>query len=297
MELRQLKQFVAVAQTENFSRAADLLHMAQPPLSVAIRKLEEEIGIPLLIRGSRGVKLTAAGQAVLSEAIKCLDSAANISAAAHQAANGEAGILRIGFIGSLTFSLLPKLIQNFSQRYPNIRLELSESTNLGLISMLETGSVDVVFVREPTSHPAGLFFETISNDVFCVAMPTDHPLSRKKSVSLQDLRDENFIGYTPSRVGGLHAAVTHLLHEAGISLRVTQEAVQVQTVVGLVRSGLGLAMVPSINAAFMPNDVAFRPIHDLPESFHIGIALVYRDRNDNPVIQRFVASIQENLDT
>jgi len=295
MELRQLKQFVAVAQTQSFSRAADRFFMAQPPLSVAIRKLEDEIGVALLERGSRGVKLTPAGHAALAAATKCLDSAADVITAARQAANGESGGLRIGFIGSLTFSLLPRLIQHFSRRFPHIKLDLSESTNLGLLSMIDAETVDVAFVREPTTHPSNMVFEPISRDVFCVAMPADHPLARKQSLSLQELRDQDFIGYTPSRVGGLNAAVMHLLREAGVSPRVTQEAVQVQTVVGLVRSGLGIALVPSINAEFMPADVEFRPLNDLPESSNIGIALVYRERDTNPVIARFVASIQQSI--
>jgi len=295
MDLRQLEQFVAVADTRSFSRAAERLFMAQPPLSVAIRKLEDEVGVALFDRGPRGVMLTAAGQAALGAAVRCLASARDVAIAAQAAANGETGTLRVGFIGSLTFSLLPTLIQHFRGDHPQVRLELSESTNEGLLGMIESKAHDVAFVREPTTHPAHLTFMTVADDVFCVAMPAHHPLARQRKVRLKDLRDQDLIGYTPSRVGGLHAAVMHLLHDANLSVKVAQEAVQVQTVVGLVRSGLGIALVPSINAEFMPNDVVFRPIADLPASSRIGIALAYHEQNANPVLPRFVRNIQDTL--
>ncbi|NYT77489.1 LysR family transcriptional regulator [Alcaligenaceae bacterium] len=291
MELRQLKQFVTVAQTQSFSRAAERLFMAQPPLSVAIRKLEEEVGVALFERGSRGVKLTPAGHAALAAAQRCLDGAQAVIQAAQSAADGERGLLRVGFIGSLNFSLLPQLIKEFSQRYPNIRMELSESTNHGLISMLESDALDVAFLREPTTHPTYLAFETIADDAFCIALPADHPLVFKSSLTLRDLQDQDLIGYTPSRVGGLNAAMMSLLHTAGISVHITQEAVQVQTVVGLVRSGLGIALVPSINASIMLSDVVFRPIKNLPASAKIGIAVAHRNNDNSPTLLRFKNSI------
>lgn len=291
MELRQLKQFVTVAQTQSFSRAAERLFMAQPPLSVAIRKLEDEVGVALFERSSRGVKLTPAGHAALAAAQRCLDGAQAVTQAARSAADGESGLLRVGFIGSLNFSLLPQLIREFSQRYPNIRMELSESTNHVLLAMLEGETLDVAFIREPTAHPTHIAFETIAHDCFCAALPSDHPLAKKRIVTLCDLQDQDLIGYAPSHVGGLNAAMMHLLHEAGISVRITQEAVQVQTVIGLVRSGLGMALVPSINAAIIVNDVVFRPIRNIPASAKIGIAIAHRRNDNSPTLHRFKTSI------
>ena len=130
MELRQLSQFIAVAETQNFSRAAERLAMAQPPLSVAIRTLEEEIGVALFDRIARGVRLTDAGEAALEAARKCLREADEVVSLARMAAKGEAGLLRIGFVGSATFDVLPRLIEAFSERYPMVRLDLFEAANL-----------------------------------------------------------------------------------------------------------------------------------------------------------------------
>src|SRR3954469_8250206 len=136
MDLRQLRQFMTLAEERSFSAAARRLFMAQPALSVAIRKLEEEIGSPLFLRGSRGVRLTAAGEAARHAAQRCLAAAADIPTAARLAAGGEAGSLRIGFSGSVTVRLLPRLLQAFSRRYPAVKLELREGTNLELLTQV-----------------------------------------------------------------------------------------------------------------------------------------------------------------
>ncbi|HUG21094.1 LysR family transcriptional regulator [Piscinibacter sp.] len=295
MDLRQLKQFVAVAETRSFSRAAERLCMAQPPLSVAIRKLEEEIGFPLFERGSRGVQLTPAGDAALEAARKCLRDAEEVLSAARAAAGGEAGRLRIGFIGSVTFGLMPRLIQAFRAHYPNVKLELVEATNQELLSAVEGETLDIGFLRMPTAQPPGVKVQLIERDVFVAALPAQHALARRKSLSMKDLANQPFIGYTPSRVGGLHAAVTQLLMHAGVSPSVTQEAVQVQTVMGLVASGLGMALVPSVNAAAASDLVAIRPIRDLPRSPSIGIGLAYRASGESVVAKRFREVVGEVL--
>ena len=292
MELRQLRQFVAVAETLSFRRAAERLCMAQPPLSVAIRKLEQEIGVALFARGSRGVRLTVPGAAALEVARKCLHESEEIASVAKAVAGGEAGRLRIGFIGSVTFGLMPRLVQSFSLRYPNVKLQLRESTNRELLSWVENQVIDIGFVRVPTTRPPSVQFQLIQKDVFCAALPAHHPLARKKSLSLKELGMQPFIGYTPSRVGGLNAAVAQLFDQAGITPSVTQEAVQVQTVIGLVESGLGVALVPSINAPHASSRVVFRPIRNLPSSPSIGIALAYHAAAESLVAKRFRETVE-----
>lgn len=295
MDLRQLRQFAAVAEELSFRRAAERLYMAQPPLSVAIRKLEEEIGVQLFERGSRGVRLTAAGQSAYEAALKCLRDADEVASAARAAAQGEAGRLRIGFIGSVTFGLMPRLIRTFSARYPNVKLELHESTNAEAVSAVESGTLDIGFVRVPTARPAAVKFQLIERDVFCIALPARHPLAAQKSLRLKDLADQPFVGYAPSRAGGLHAAVTQLLQRAGVSPSVAQEGVQVQTLIGLVESGLGLALVPKVSSAHASRRVAFRPIRDLPRDAVIGIALAYHGAEESMVARRFRDTVTEEM--
>lgn len=291
MDLRQLRQFVAVAEAQSFRRAAEHLFMAQPPLSVAMRKLEEEIGTPLFERSARGVRLTAAGENALVAARKCLADAQDVASAARAAAGGETGQLRVGFTGSATFGLLPRAIQAFSRRYPGVRLMLQEMTNQQLLSLVQAQQVDLGFVRVPTSRPPGVHFEVLEKDVLCVALHPDHPLASKAALSIHDLADQDFIGYVPSPVGGLHAACASLLQKADVAPRIAQEAVQVATVIGLVDSGLGLALVPSANTRYYTANVVYRPLRDLPKGESIGIALVHRPDSANPAIRHFLSSV------
>ena len=287
MELRQLNQFIVVAEALNFRRAAERLHMAQPPLSVAIRKLEEELGASLFERQARGVALTAAGTEVLRLARQCLGSAQALKAAAQSAAQGESGLLRMGFVGSATYSLMPKLLPAFRQRYPKVELELRESTNLELLALVEAGKLDIGLVRYPTHSASELRFQVIERDVFCAAIRADHPLARKRKVSLGELAKEPLIDYGSTKVPGLHAMVMLAFEQAGLRPHVAQEATQVQTVISLVQSGMGVALVPSVSALLAPRGVVFRPIVALPAAVGIGIAMTSRHEGRLATVDRF----------
>ena len=287
MELRQLSQFVAVAEMQSFSRAAERLSMAQPPLSVAIRKLEDEIGVLLFDRGARGVRLTDAGEAALEAARKCLREADEVVSLARMAAKGEAGLLRIGFVGSATFDVLPRLIEAFSERYPKVRLDLFEAANLELLQSVTNGRLHLAILRVPTAAPAGVSLQLIEQDVFCIALPARHPMAGRESLALAELADEAFIGYVPGRASTHHAAMTQLCLQAGIMPRITQEGVQVQTVIGLVASGLGVAIVPAIHSQYSSRRVVFRPIRDLPAGSVIGISLAYPTTRETAAARRF----------
>jgi DNA-binding transcriptional LysR family regulator len=287
MELRQLRQFVAVAEARNFRRAAEQLHMAQPPLSVAIRKLEEEVGTALFERQSRGVMLTAAGVAALAVAQECMASADALRDAALSAAGGESGVLRVGFVGSATYSLMPKLLPAFRSRYPDVELVLRESTNLELLALVEGGQLDIGLVRYPTASASALRFEIVERDVFCAVLPVRHALSRQRGLSLAELARYPFIDYASTRVPGLHAMVMLAFQQAGLTPRVSQEATQVQTVISLVQSGMGVALVPSVSARLAARGVVFRPVSGLPASAAVSIAMASRSRGSNAATERF----------
>jgi DNA-binding transcriptional LysR family regulator len=288
MELRQLHQFAAVADTLNFRRAAERLHMAQPPLSVAIRKLEDELGATLLERGRRGVRLTSAGAAVLEAAQRCLGDVEKIRLAAQHAARGDSGRLRIGFVGSATYSLMPRLLPLFRGRYPRVDLELRESTNVEVLSLVAAERLDVGFVRFPTAQPTGLALEVVERDVLWAVLPAGHPLARKRPLRLRDIAEGPFIDYSSSTVPGMHAVVMLAFQQAGITPRqVAQEATQVQTVVSLVAGGLGVALVPSVTARQSVQQVVFRKVADMPAAAALAIALAYRADDGSPVVKRF----------
>ena len=294
MELRQLRQFVAVAEAGSFSVAAERLCMAQPPLSVAIRKLEQEIGAELFKREARGVRLTPAGTAALEVAMRCLREADRIAVRAREADKGEVGELRIGFIGSVTFELLPHLVQTFAERYPKVKLELHEATNLSALQEVQNGTMDLGIIRIPALPPPGVQLQVIGTDIFCVALPIGHKLAQKRSLRLSELLGEPFIGYKPSLPGtALHAGLMQIFMQAGVAPNVTQEAVQVQTVIGLVASGLGVALVPSVHAAHSTPRVAFRPLREPVQGSTIGIALAYKASDELAVSKRFRELVRE----
>lgn len=294
MELRQLRQFVAVAEAGSFSVAAERLCMAQPPLSVAIRKLEQEIGAEFFKREARGVRLTPAGTAALEVAIRCLREADRLAVSAREADRGESGELRVGFIGSVTFELLPHLVQTFAARYPKVKLELHEATNQSALKEVQSGTMDLGIIRIPALAPPGVQLQVIGTDIFCVALPIDHRLAQKRSLRLSELVGEPFIGYKPSQPGtALHAGLMQLFMKAGLTPVVTQEAVQVQTVIGLVGSGLGVALVPSVHAPHSTNRVTFRPLREPVQEATIGIALAYKASDELAVSLRFRELVRE----
>lgn len=295
MELRQLKQFVAVAEALSFRRAAEHLHMAQPPLSVAIQKLEHELGAELFERRGRTIALTAAGMEALRTARRCLAAADDVRTAVGHAAKGLSGRVRLGFVGSATYALLPQLLPVFRNRYPGIELELRESTNLELLALLEQEKLDVGLVRYPTAAASSLVFQVVERDVFHAVLPKGHPLAALRQVTLKALAKEPLIDYASTQVPGLHAMVMLAFQHAGLSPRVVQEATQVQTVLSLVESGMGVALVPSVSARVASANVVFRPIRGLPAAAGIAIALAYRASSETAATRRLREVAGERL--
>lgn len=288
MDLRQLQQFVALAETGNFHRAAERLHMAQPPLSISIRKLEDALGTPLFVRTSRGVRLTQAGEAALHDARRALFHAGQARAAALAAAHGERGALRVGFVGSATYALLPKLIPAFRAAHPGIELILHESTSASILDRLERHQLDAGLVRFPILHSGGYTLMPLENDEFVVAVPADSRFAERDAIALKALAGEPFIMHPSAEVPNLQAVAMLLCQQAGFVPRVTQEAVQVQTIVSLVESGLGVALVPSVAARYINRRVRFLRLASPRPAARIGIALATSTDSDDRQVQRLL---------
>ena len=289
MELRQLKNFVVLAETLNFHRAAERLHMSQPPLTVAIRKLEEEIGTALFDRTPQGVVLTAAGQNALSSARRALHFAQETRHVALASANGEEGVLRIGFVGSATHALLPGLIQRFRERYPRVNLQLDESVTLNLLGRLETDALDAALIRVPVpaTEIPGVDVDLLETDHFILAVPASSRLAIRSYVRVEELRNKPFIAYPVSVGPTMHALSMRSFDAAGFRPLVAQEAIQVQTVISLVESGLGVALVPSKASKYSLHKVRFVEVADFRETMRIGLGLATRQGNGNPILQNF----------
>ncbi|MGO4331040.1 LysR family transcriptional regulator [Cupriavidus sp. 2TAF22] len=289
MDLRQLQQFVALAETGNFHRAAERLHMAQPPLSISIRKLEDSLGTPLFVRTSRGVRLTQAGEAALHDARRALFHAAQARAAAVAAAHGERGALRVGFVGSATYALLPRLIPAFRAAHPGIELILHESTSASILERLERHQLDAGLVRFPILQAGGYTLMPLETDEFVAAVPADSEFAQQDTVALKALAAEPFIMHPSADVPNLQAIAMLLCQQAGFVPRVTQEAVQVQTIISLVESGLGVALVPSVAARYVNRRVRFLRLSSPRPSARIGIALATPADSDDRQVQRLMA--------
>jgi DNA-binding transcriptional LysR family regulator len=287
MDLRRIRHFVVLSETLNFRRAAERLHMAQPPLTVSIQKLEAELGTKLFVRATSGVTLTASGHAALAEARRLLFHGSQFAQIAHSAAEGTAGRLHVGFVGSTTFGMLQKLVPLFRTNYPQVELVLDEATSGDILRMLDDEVLDVGLVRTPLLQPSGATLVPLERDCYIAALPRAHPLANKSTLMLADLADESFIMYTPTKGAGLHSTAMLACQYAGFLPRVTQQAVQVQTVLALVESGLGVALVPSLMQRFVSDKIVYRTLADIPAAAAIGFALVYRADRESPAAQRF----------
>lgn len=293
MDFRQIRQFLAVAETLSFRKAAERLHMAQPPLSVAIRHLEEEIGGALFLRDRTGAKLTPLGSAVLEDARRIVFHAEQMRKTARASVAGISGNLRIGFIGSATYSLLPRVLPAFRRRYPNITLELREGSTSGILADVEAGTIDLGLIWYPVIERFGVTLAPVEWSMLELITPIDSELCKRKHLALGDLADQPFILYSPTTVSNLHGQVMLACQAAGFTPKVVQEAVQVQTLISLVESGLGIALVPSVSRRYGSDKVAFHELSDFRDHLSVAIALASRGQDEPAVAMRFREMLAE----
>ncbi|HEY9281407.1 MAG TPA: LysR substrate-binding domain-containing protein [Eoetvoesiella sp.] len=286
MDLRQIRHFLAVAEQLSFRKAAESLHTAQPPLSVSIRRLEEELGAALFVRNRRGVKLSDVGQAVLNDARNVMFHVEQLRRSAIIAVNGLSGTLRVGFIGSATYTLLPRLLPVFARQYPNITLELHESTTITILADIEAGKLDLGLIRYPVLADTDATLVPVEWDTLVLALPPDSPLCKRKRLTLSDLSEQPFILYSSTFAVNLRSQVMLACQAAGFVPKVVQEAVQIQTIISLVESGLGVALVPSISQN-KTGKVVFRHLADSDSHLSIATAVAWRASNESATTKRF----------
>ncbi len=291
IELRLWRQFVAVADELHFGRAAQRLHMTQPPLTQAIALLEKQLGLRLFDRTKRSVQLTSAGQALVPQARELLARAQGLPAHARAAAAGEVGRLRLAFVSTVGFALLPPWVRAFRERYPRVQLELIEATGDVQLAALERGEIDAGFMlHSPGFAPQGLPRLLIASEPLVVALPEHHGLARQAKLSLADVLAEPLVIFPRRIVPSLYDAIFGLYHAAGRSPQVAQEAIQMQTIVNLVSAGLGLAWVPESVRQFQRSGVAYRSVTGSKGRGVPGCetSLVWAEGAVNPTLERFV---------
>jgi DNA-binding transcriptional LysR family regulator len=261
VELRLWRQFIAVAEELHFGRAALRLHMTQPPLTQAIAHLEQMLGVRLFERTKRSVQLTTAGGALLPEARELLARALALPAHARSAAHGEVGRLRLAFVSTVGFGLLPQWVRAFRTLYPQVEFELIEATGDVQLQALERGDIDAGFMlHSPGFAPEGLQHLRIAREPLVVALPEHHALATARSLSFGPLFDEALVIFPRRILPSLHDAIFGMYHAAGRTPRIAQEAIQMQTIVNLVSAGLGLAWVPDSVRQFQRPGVVYRQV-------------------------------------
>lgn len=243
IELRHLRYFLAVAETLHFSKAAELLGIAQPPLSQQIKRLEQLLGHRLFDRTTRGVKLTLAGQLLADRARTTIQKIHDDLAQVRRLGRGEEGTLTVGFSGSVMFTNLPSAIDAYRRRFPKVELRLRELATSAQIAALLDGTIDLAFLRDADPTP-GLHFTTLLEEPYVAVLPDSHPLARKRALRVRDLRDQPFVFFA-RRMGPLAFDRTIACCEHhGFLPNIVQDAPQWPTLVRLVAAGLGVSLAP-----------------------------------------------------
>jgi DNA-binding transcriptional LysR family regulator len=285
MNFQRLRYFVAVAEELNFSRAAERLHMAQPPLSYQIKRLEEELGAQLFHRTKRSVRLTDAGRLLLEEARGLLVHAEQTASVVHRVGQGEVGRLSVGFVPSAANRILPPLLRTFGQRFPSVELLLREADPDRLLRSLGDGRVDVGFLYLPFEVDS-LDSRPVSREPFVAALPDTHPLADEPRVTLKALADEPFV-LTPKYQGaGLRDKIVAHCRRAGFEPRVVQEAWLMQTTVSLVAGGIGVTLVPASLQNLQRTGVVYKHVQGMSPEIELGV--VWPRGDPSPVLRAFL---------
>lgn len=262
MELRQLRYFVVVAQTRNVSRAAEQLHIAQPPLSRQIQNLEAELGVKLLDRSARPLQLTEAGRFFYEQALQILGRLAQLKDQTQEI--GATGRTRfvIGCVASTLYGGTPDLVRRMRARWPNLQIEILEMMSSEQITALKEGRIDLGFGRVRLTDPA-IERVRLREEALVLAIPVEHPLASKPGpLKWSVLSEETLILYPSQPRPSFADEVLSLLADARVTPATTREVRELQTAMGLVASGIGVAVVPASAQRLRSSDVAFRPIND-----------------------------------
>ncbi len=293
VDLRSWRQFSVLAQELHFARAAARLHMTQPPLTQAIAKLEATLGVLLFDRSKRRVALSPAGLALLPEVDLLLARAAALPGQALAAADGGSGRLRLAFVSTVGYTLLPHWVRAFREAHPGVQLELLEATGDTQLEALERAQVDAGFMLHAKGFaPTGLSRLAVASEPLVLALPEQHVLAAGgRAPSLAAVLRCPLVLFPRRIAPSLYDVIAGLYQANGASMQVAQEAIQMQTIVNLVSAGLGVAWVPHSVIQFQRPGVVYRPVPGRART-SAGLcetSLVWDERNSSPVLRRFVA--------
>lgn len=291
MDLKQMRYFLAVAEERNFTRAAERLHMAQPPLTRQIQALEEDIGTALFVRTGKGVELTGAGQALLDEVPNLLSLAQRAKERAVLAGEGQSGRLDIGIFGSGVLDVIPRILARFHADRPEVRIVLHTLTKNEQVAALRERRISVGFNRLVPPED-DLVVEEVLRESMTVALPAGDPLAKQAAVTIPDLSDHPLILYPRLPIAGLAQQVMQAFNREKSVLRVEQEVEDVLTAIALVAGGFGACVTTASTASLRLPGVVYRPLVS-KHLREIELSCLYRRSDESPVVVAFVGVVRE----
>jgi DNA-binding transcriptional LysR family regulator len=287
MELRYLRYFIAVAEELNFSRAAERLNIAQPPLSQQIKELEEKLGVQLFDRKKRPLQLTIAGEVFLEDAHLVIATLERAIRSVRRAGRGEVGRLVVAVNSSIANSVLPDILQSFRDRFPDVRLILREIASFQQAEEIRNQQIDVGFERLPSknSNDPTLKFMPIFRESLVVALPKNHRLAAKTQISLEELANEPFVFPSTDLVPS-YGQIISLCQDVGFYPNIVQEATWMITILSLVAGGVGVTLLPANAQNLQRTGVVYRPLEG--QNLTRQIAVVWRRDDSSPILQNFL---------
>ncbi|WP_129779975.1 LysR substrate-binding domain-containing protein [Peristeroidobacter soli] len=302
MELRHLRYFIAVAEEKHMTRAAERLGIQQPPLSMQIRALEQELDAQLFRRQPRGVELTDAGQAFLDRARAILDQVDRAVATTRRTARGEEGRVVVGFTSSAPFHpFVPRVLRAFREAAPLVSMMLEESGSSELVQGLHNEDIDAAFIRSPVADVVGLTVQPLLEEKMLVALPTGHIFARRSSFSrsvllpLSELAKETFVLYKRPGGPGLYDTIIAACRSAGFSPRVGQEAPRIISTLNLVAAGIGVSIVPASLQRLQMDGIVYRKLEDMPQ-LTAPLILACRRGENAAAVQRFIDLVRTSAE-
>ena len=294
LNLNRLRYFVTIAQELHFGRAARKLGISQPPLSLHIKALEQQVGSALFIRANRQVTLTAAGRMLLTQAMQLLDHAQRVDDIMQGVGTGELGEMFIGCVPSAMYDVLPRILAPYRARYPNVHVVLKEGHTMDVMNAVQEGQLDVGLVWRSMAGPS-LGIQPILSEKFAALVPIHHPLARRKTLSLDLLAAQPLI-LPPRKISPYH--YDHIISafaKLGLNPRIEYEVPTILSQIGFVASGFGIAISPSFAKRFMTDQIALIPIAE--EMPSVILSLVWNEARSSPVVDLFRGVAREMYDT
>jgi DNA-binding transcriptional LysR family regulator len=289
VDLRSLRYFVAVAEAQSVGKAAQRLHMAQPPLSVQIRNLESQLGAALFRRDPRGMRLTDAGSALLVRAREALALAHDGFEAARAVAAGRRGRLVVGYMFALGYAVLPRLVPELRRTLPDVDLQFVEMSALTCEPLITDFKVTVGICMPPLLRE-GVAATLIGTEPLRVALPSRSPLARHASIAVEKLQGRRLISL-PAQTGGVDTSVVaSMLRRHHVTMPIAERVETIHSALALVLAGEGLAIVPACAALAGPPGLVFRPLRDVGDGF--DVAVCWRRDASSTLIEPFTAAVR-----